>query len=258
MGYKLKTISEIHCYRETEAAWKTDFAPEVPGVHIHKFTINEFTHLVEQYAVLIRADEAEKSGRFYHREDAQRYLLSRILCRLLLAKYNAQHPQDIEFLKGGFDKPYLKQEQGLSMPFFNWSHAQNMLVIGFGNSELGADVEQIRDFDVEAVAEITFTKAERKFLSGAEMNLEEFFRLWTRKEAAVKAAGFGLNEELRLFPVLDGRNELDDAEAGDGLILQNTSLLVDEEYVMSVCYAADMPVPQHYFSLSPEQLLISV
>lgn len=132
-----------------------------------------------------------------------------------------------------------------------------MLVIAFGNAELGVDVEQVRDFDMEAIAEMTFNKAEQKFLNASERNSEDFFRLWTRKEAAVKAAGFGLNEELRLFPVLDGRNDLNDTEAADGLILQNTSLLVEGEYSISVCYAAARPVPQHYFSLLPEQLLIS-
>ncbi|MBO9570648.1 MAG: 4'-phosphopantetheinyl transferase superfamily protein [Chitinophagaceae bacterium] len=253
----MKTISEIHCYREAGAVWKTDCAAAVPGVHIHKFTINEFTHLIGQHAALIKADEAEKSNRFYHREDAQRYLLSRILCRLLLAKYNALLPQDIEFQKGRFDKPYIKHGEGMLLPFFNWSHAQNILLIAFGNSELGVDVEQIRDFDVEAVAGVTFNKAEQKFLSEGEMDLEDFFRLWTRKEAAVKAVGFGLNEELRLFPVLDGPNHLEDTGAGDGIILQNTSLLVDEEYAASICYAADGPLALHYFSLSPEEFIIS-
>ncbi|WP_084490401.1 4'-phosphopantetheinyl transferase family protein [Niabella ginsenosidivorans] len=254
----MKAIAEIHCYREQEVAWSSHFVPDSTGVHIHKFAINEWTHLIEEKPSLISPAESEKSSRFYHREDAQRYLLARIVCRLLLAKYNGLNPSGIEFLKGRFDKPYLKQAGTLKTPCFNWSHSHNLLVIAVSCLEVGADVERIKDFDIESISEATFNNTEQRFLNESENRLEDFFMLWTRKEAAVKAAGIGLNDELKWFQVLDGYNRLSDPDTDLHAVLQNTSLIADDAYAVSICSVSAQRPPLWFFALSPEQLATGV
>ena len=245
----MKTVAEIHCTQEAAPDWETNLVANNCAIHVHKFAINEFVYLIDKNPELITTSVLEKSSRFYHREDAQRYLLARIICRLLLAAYNDLDPSTIVFQKGSFEKPYIKNENQLQIPYFNWSHAHNLLVVAISTLEVGIDVEQIRDFDFESVAAATFTNAEQKFLSTSEKNPEDFFMLWTRKEAVVKATGIGLNDELKQFQVLDGKNQLEDSRAHAGVVLQNCSLITEDEYMLSICSLSEKIPVIRYIAL---------
>jgi 4'-phosphopantetheinyl transferase len=71
-----------------------------------------------------------------------------------------------------------------------------MGIFGFcGDRAVGVDIEQIRPIDnMEAIAGRFFAEPESAALCRAEIPLKRalFFRLWTMKEAWIKAAGEGL------------------------------------------------------------------
>lgn len=103
-------------------------------------------------------------------------------------------------------KPYLKENE----LFFNISHTDSLSFCAVGKTEMGIDAEKIRSYD---------RRIERRVLSENELNLlnesenreEEFFRLWTLKEAYSKYTGQGLSigfSSLDFSQVICGEKEV--------------------------------------------------
>lgn len=93
-----------------------------------------------------------------------------------------------EIARDGHGKPYLVGRELA----FNVAHSGELAVIAIarGGVELGVDVEEHRDrIDVTAVARRFFTAAEAAAVAAEP---RQFFRLWCRKEAWLKARGTGL------------------------------------------------------------------
>ncbi len=84
-------------------------------------------------------------------------------------------------------RPYLQAApEGFD---FNLSHTEGLAVCAFSTrGRVGVDVERVRRSDFSDYA-FLFTDEERRGVENAESREEEFFRLWTMKEAVVKADG---------------------------------------------------------------------
>lgn len=99
--------------------------------------------------------------------------------------------QEICYEKNG--KPYLK---GYNNIYFSISHSHNIVVCAVSDREVGIDMERIRKTDY---------KATKFFVNDAEnITREEYFLLWTKKEAKLKQKGSGIfKEDLKKLDVSD-------------------------------------------------------
>lgn len=81
---------------------------------------------------------------------------------------------------------------------YNISHADGIAAAAVSEFECGVDCERVRAYDPR-VMERVCTKTERALICAAPENERDllFFRLWTLKEAYVKALGRGLSFPLR-------------------------------------------------------------
>ena len=99
-----------------------------------------------------------------------------------------------EILRGEHGKPYAPSLPGLD---FNLSHAKNHVLLAFArNQPLGVDLERIdRRLALEDLARRFFAPEEADALDRvpADERLPAFLRLWTCKEAVLKAIGAGLS-----------------------------------------------------------------
>jgi 4'-phosphopantetheinyl transferase len=150
----------------------------------------------------LSADEETRAERFVQPRDAARYRAARGGLRRVLAGYTGQRPGDLRFDYGPQGKPFLTDG-----PAFNLSHAGGWaaLAVAHDTVDLGLDIEAHRPVE-PAVAERFFAPAEIAALaplSGAAWQVG-FFRLWTRKEAVIKALGTGLSHPLDAFDVTLG------------------------------------------------------
>jgi phosphopantetheinyl transferase len=77
--------------------------------------------------------------------------------------------------------------------YFNVTHSGDIVMCVMGDSEVGADMEQVRQVP-HGVAERYFDTAEQEELAKADLGkqAEVFYRIWTKKESYLKATGFGL------------------------------------------------------------------
>jgi 4'-phosphopantetheinyl transferase len=88
---------------------------------------------------------------------------------------------------------------------FNISHADDIAMYAVASGgEVGIDIEAtMRNVDVDGVAGHAFSPSECEVLAALAPHArrEAFFRIWTRKEAYVKARGEGLAYPTRSFTV---------------------------------------------------------
>lgn len=91
---------------------------------------------------------------------------------------------------------------------FSISHAGGAAVLAFGDRPSGVDIEYVKRADMK-VAKRFFRQEEYEYILGQEEagRADAFCRIWTGKEAVVKASGKGLSMPLDSFSVLGDTTE---------------------------------------------------
>jgi 4'-phosphopantetheinyl transferase len=143
-------------------------------------------------------DEAEQSraARFHFEPDRDAYVAAHALLRLMLSREAdvAPHNWRLRVLPGG--KPQIDPSHGCDDLRFSLSHTRGMVACAVGRRhDLGVDVEQCDPaFPAPEMARTLFAPPEIERLADvppAERNTI-FYRLWTLKEAYLKAIGQGI------------------------------------------------------------------
>lgn len=141
-------------------------------------------------------ERKERAGRYRGREDALRCVTAEALLRYALGtdRYQVQQEPD--------GKPRIPERPDFH---YNLSHSGKWVVIAYGGSPVGVDVEQIRpDTKIRTVAERFFAPEEVAcVLEKPEESRDRFFEIWTGKESYIKYLGTGLKQDLRSFSVKD-------------------------------------------------------
>jgi 4'-phosphopantetheinyl transferase len=146
--------------------------------------------------------EKDRANRFRLAEHRALFALTRGTLRCLLSEVTGVPAEEIAFAEGPSGKPCLVATNG---PHFNVSHSRCWALIGFSDSrEIGVDIEFMRAAGGELdLARSFFSAAEYRSLEGLTngMLLSSFYKIWTCKEAVLKAHGVGITEHLKDFSV---------------------------------------------------------
>lgn len=129
---------------------------------------------------------------------------ARVATRIMLARYCGASPVQLRFASGPFGKPELVDAR-LS---FSLSRRGNLALLAVATKgRLGVDIEMRRPLpELEAIAAMLHRAEREKLARTPESEREDcFFRIWTRKEAALKALGTGLANGLDEFCVTRDR-----------------------------------------------------
>ncbi len=126
--------------------------------------------------------QKEKALRFANEIDQIRSLLSSYLKNLLSRE---------ELLKNEYGKPYF--DNG---PFFNISHSGKYVLMVVSTSEIGVDIEEIKNKDMSALVRI-FNEAEARMIK----EHSDFYYLWCAKESLIKCMGLSVSK-VREIPGL--------------------------------------------------------
>ena len=178
--------------------WDQSTLPDLVGpviflIHTESYSPTE----VLSFHQLLSAQEQKKGARFRFEHHRNSYLITHGVLRTILGKYLNLEPVEIEFVSNDFGKPSLGDQY--PKVYFNLSHSAGLSVVALsGESEIGVDIEKSDpEFDFELIAGAHFSKAENRFIDAPVAgSRERFYRLWTRKEALLKAIGTGIGENL--------------------------------------------------------------
>jgi 4'-phosphopantetheinyl transferase len=148
-------------------------------------------------AQILSAQERARAQRLVREQDRQRFINAHVGLRTLLSDHT-QHPAELlEFAEGPFGKPFLPAHDGLQ---FNLSHSQHRALVAISQQcEVGVDIEQMRDLhDADGLVQRYFSAAEQADWGALPPSerLAAFHQAWSRKEACVKAVGWGLSVPL--------------------------------------------------------------
>jgi 4'-phosphopantetheinyl transferase len=164
-------------------------------------TINLFLHRLDDGtdgpgpAAPASADEADRASRFHFEPDRRRWLAGRAWVRRTLGAALGLAPHALALSPGPHGKPRVVD----APPGFdcNWSHSGDWIALAISDSTpVGVDLELIRaGFPALEVAESFFTTAETAALARTRSPERErlFLRLWSAKEALMKATGDGVS-----------------------------------------------------------------
>lgn len=171
---------------------------------------------------VLNADEKLRAESFYFERHRRRFITARAMLRYILSCYLIKDPQDIVFQYGLHGKPFVIYDIT-----FNLSHSGDMAALGVGYThEIGVDIERFSTRPYLKLAQSFFAKEEMLWLNRVPEAMSPliFFKVWTQKEAFIKAIGAGLSYPtqtiqpkrhglLQAFPfwdVLEFKDELSD------------------------------------------------
>jgi len=156
--------------------------------------------LMSRLRARLSADERVRAERFVFERDRNIFIAAHALLRHALGTALGERP--LCFRVGRHGKPELDGMLRDSVRF-NLSHTHGMAACAVCRDyPVGIDVEAIdRSIDIEPLARRYFAAAEYDRMTAAapEQRREIFFRLWTLKEAIIKAIGDGLSLPLEDF-----------------------------------------------------------
>lgn len=161
-----------------------------------------FSLETEPHQALSLLDNVEKSrrDRFLFEKHRRRFGAAHAMLRMILSRYLHVEPHEIAYETEAFGKPRL------SFPAthlqFNLSHSGERAILSVGSHHPnGIDIEIHSERPYLELAENIFSAAEVHFLNTQNEadRISNFFKIWSRKEAFIKANGKGLSYPLTTF-----------------------------------------------------------
>lgn len=162
--------------------------------------------LTAREAACLSTDEMQRAAGFRRDADRRRFILRHAHLREVLARYLKTSPGQVPLEAALHQPPRLDAgDINADLRFSLSSSGDRSAVALAWRRPVGVDIEQVSaDVEVSAVAETVFSEQERRTLAAAPEQRKRavFFRIWTRKEAYVKALGIGLMHDLGAFDVI--------------------------------------------------------
>ena len=196
-----------------DANWRaTAVAPAIEAGQVHLWAVvldDMIDEHLPSHAALLCPAEQRRAGRIRRQPHRDRYIVGRSLLRRLLGGYLRLPASDLSFSYNGQGKPQLAQAQRENLSF-NLAHSGGLAIYAFARgAAVGIDLEAIDPArQIAGVAQRFFTPTEWQAMAqlDADAQIEAFYRIWTQKEAYVKALGDGLLAQIDQFDVAVGSN----------------------------------------------------
>ncbi|MEO3812458.1 4'-phosphopantetheinyl transferase superfamily protein [Sphaerisporangium sp. B11E5] len=171
----------------------------VHGLRLWRVPLDQDVAARRHAWALLSPDERSRAGCFALAEDRHQYMVARAALRTVLGRVCRVHPRALRLATSRAGRPSLEPRDGPgTRPLdFNLSHSGDVALIALwrGTGRVGVDVEHgSAQVDYAAVARSMFpaVEADRVAAARGEDRADRFLRLWTAKEAYLKARGVGI------------------------------------------------------------------
>ncbi|MCX7115912.1 MAG: 4'-phosphopantetheinyl transferase superfamily protein [Gammaproteobacteria bacterium] len=191
----------------------------------------------------LNAEELERFRRFYFPQHRRRFAQARLAVKTILARYLNCLPSTLYFQYQTYGKPEFAHTSQIK---FNISHSQDVALLAVGQQQtLGIDIEQFSCRPFLGIAAHFFSPTEQAYLQHSPPALLalRFFSIWSRKEALIKANGFGINYPTQSIDLLKT------GPFHDPLHDQSWSMLTffpQPAFAASLCYHPSIETIQHH------------
>ncbi len=195
-----------------------------------KISSEEDEELFKRLYKILPLYRIKQVNSFRNHWDQARCCYAEILIMYYLLSIKGIDNYEIE--KNYYGKPFLKN---IPDCFYNISHSGSWVVAVFDNQEVGIDVEEIKEIDLN-IARNYFHPKEYQAIYKAKENKrrELFYEFWTLKESYLKYLGYGLSKPLNEFCI---EIIADQIKISDDLLGSVYFSLIDLEsgYKLAIC-----------------------
>lgn len=188
--------------KTTEFSWShppTNLVLSENDVHLWFSSLDLPASSLQQLETTLDTDERERAKGFCSERERARFVVGRGLLRKILGQYSGAGPSDLRFSYGSRGKPSLIECLGGDRIQFSLAHSNRYAIYAFTlDRRIGVDLECVEPIESEEIANRFFSDREKAALHALAGNerLETFFKIWTAKEAYLKACGEGLAHPL--------------------------------------------------------------
>lgn len=161
------------------------------------------------------------------RKDQYSTLIGRMLILYYLRNSGYCNIKEVPpILYNSFGKPFLPDCPSLN---FNISHSKNIVIIGFSlDTPIGVDIEFVENkVNIQDYIDI-FNEIEMKNISNTLNTFNQFYISWTRKEAILKALGYGFSLNPHLLNTLENNIRF------NGINIFTETFTVKCDYIISI------------------------
>jgi 4'-phosphopantetheinyl transferase len=164
-------------------------------VHVWKASLDIAESRLAALRDVLSPEERSRSHTYRSQDDRRRFVVARALLKTILGRYLRANLNELCFAISETGKPELHPylQAGIR---FSLSHCGECALFAFAqDSDVGVDIEQVcADYPVDSVAQLFFTDQEQARFTSLPDCLRDraFFVCWCRREAIVKALGYGL------------------------------------------------------------------
>jgi len=175
------------------------------SVHVWELPLQVSDNALAGLANILAPAERRRAGSFHFERDRNRFIVARGALRTILGQYLHAQPMTISLECGPQGKPLLAGRFARGGLRFNLAHCEDLALLAVARGRVvGVDLERIRALGGAEEMAACFCSpresAEFQSLPPGERDAA-FFRLWTRKEAWLKATGKGIGRLLESVEV---------------------------------------------------------
>jgi 4'-phosphopantetheinyl transferase len=167
------------------------------GIDVWRVELDQVEFGDEQLSALSAA-ERRRANQLYFERDRRWFVRRRFALRVILADYLDLRPSEVSLGAGPTGKPFVTTDRADLR--FSCSHSSGLTLFAIGvGADVGVDVERVRSLpELDDLARLQFAEDEWRELGRMPESprQRQFFRLWTAKEAVLKATGDGLSRRL--------------------------------------------------------------
>lgn len=141
-----------------------------------------------------------------------------VVRHILVKSYS--HSEQVQFERNCLGKPRaIKSELN-----FNLAHCDSHIMLAFSKKQVGVDFEKIKVLpNAISLAKRFFLASEYEFIKNSQMPSFDFLKIWTQKEAMVKARGESIIDGLGKYAT--------DSKQSDTV----KTFIHKESYLASIC-----------------------
>jgi 4'-phosphopantetheinyl transferase len=194
--------------------------------HIWNADLDQPVSTIRSLGSLLSLEEKKRAERFHFEKHRNRFIVCHGLLRVLLSHYIGIKPDHIQFSYGQNGKPALPEMLNNCDIRFSLSNSRGFCLFAISRCrEIGVDIEFIgRSLDCDQIINNFFTEKEKCsfYCLNKKQKEKAFFKIWTKKEALLKALGIGLSLPLNSFSVSLSDHEIVELPSVEGFLKKET------------------------------------
>lgn len=220
-------------------------------INLYKIDLLKLQESIPDLTRVLSASEFQRANRYHFIKDKNRFIICRALLKILLSEYIGLDISQIIIAVNANKKPYLPTHPHT---YFNISHSVDYALIAIAKYPVGIDIEYInKEFNYKDILPTVFQQQEIDDIERSSNVFNNFYKLWTRKEAILKAIGKGINDDISKIPVTDGAHSVISSLVGDYKKITILSLNINDNYIGALALTSDLNINEILFQRLPSE-----